>query len=163
MLPPNGASIPQIPPSENARQLMLFRNQTLALLLAVSLSLSACAGPKPILQSNAHLMTTGEPLAQEAISECTQKAEKEQIDPGETRGQKIAQGAALYALGGAVIGAVGGITSGMSAIAALIAGSVLGLVGGVAGAMSPLDPNSDYAAYFGACLKKNGYELKGWH
>lgn len=29
--------------------------------------------------------------------------------------------------------------------------------------MSPLDPNSDYAAYFGACLKKNGYELKGWH
>lgn len=66
-------------------------------------------------------------------------------------------------MGGAVIGAVGGITSGMSAIAALIAGSVLGLVGGVAGAMSPLDPNSDYAAYFGACLKKNGYELKGWH
>ncbi len=142
---------------------MFFRNQTLAPLLALSLSLSACAGPKPILQPNAHLETTGEPLAQEAISECTRKAEKDQIDPGETRAQKIAQGAALYALGGAAIGAVGGITSGMPAIAALIAGSALGIVGGVAGAMSPLAPDSEYAAYFDACLKKSGYELKGWH
>jgi len=140
-----------------------LKSKTLVPLLAVVVGLNACAAPMPILQMTGHLETMGEKRAQEDITECQQRAEKEQIDPGETRGKKIAQGASLYALGGAAVGAIGGITSGASGVAALIGASVLGVVGGIAGAVAPLEPDNRYSSHIGSCLKEKGYKLRGWH
>jgi hypothetical protein len=133
------------------------------LLLFISLSLVACATPhKPDLKPNSYFESVGEQVAERDITDCENLVLNRGIEYGETRVGRILQCGALSAIGGAIIGAVGGATSGTSGIAALVGASVMGVVGIIYGGASALEPSDKYKSEVNSCLAEKGYELEGW-
>ncbi|HET7058464.1 MAG TPA: glycine zipper family protein [Nitrospiraceae bacterium] len=124
--------------------------------------LSGCAGPKPILYPNAHLQTVGQDTAKQDIAECRDMAEAAGAKPGEGKAGQVAGstavGAGVGAAGGAVGGAILGAAGSGSAIGAA-SGATMGLLRGL---FSRPKPGQGYINFVDRCLKERGYEPMGW-
>jgi outer membrane lipoprotein SlyB len=134
-------------------------------LVVTVLSLSACAGPEPMLRSNAKVQLQGREISKLDVAVCQQKAEAAGLQPGTAnRGGNMAAGAALGLVAGAAVGASTGLIGGATGAAiGAAAGSGLGLIIGlVGGAYKPLDPDPPYADAVVRCLIEKGYEVSGW-
>jgi outer membrane lipoprotein SlyB len=140
----------------------LMWRQGVVVLLGISLL--ACAGPEPLLRSNAHLQLQGREAAQVDVDACQNKAEDAGLKPGTSRSANAAAGGSLGLVAGAAVGAFGGIIGGVTGIAIGAAvGGGLGLIIGVAGgSYKPLEPDSPYADAVVRCLIEKGYEVSGW-
>ncbi|MDK2742525.1 MAG: hypothetical protein NDI90_06390 [Nitrospira sp. BO4] len=128
------------------------------------ISLTACAGPQPILRSNKQLNLYGRQMAQQEIASCRKKVEETGLRPGTNQSANAATGAVLGLTLGGAVGASAGIVGGLAGIAiGAAAGSGLGLVVGLAGGtFKPLEPEPPYADAVTRCLKEKGYEVSGW-
>jgi outer membrane lipoprotein SlyB len=132
--------------------------------MALTLSLFACAGPSPTLRSNAKLQLKGRESAKLDVADCQQKAEAAGLKHGTDRSGNVAAGAGLGLIAGAAVGAVSGIVGGPTGIAIGAAvGGGLGLtIGSLGGAYRPLEPDPPYADAVVHCLIEKGYEVSGW-
>jgi hypothetical protein len=128
------------------------------------LSVTACAGPEPLLRSNKHLQLYGKQMAQQDIEACQQKAEDAGLRPGVQRSGNAAAGAGLGLTLGGAVGASAGLIGGATGVAiGAAAGGGLGLIIGlVGGAYKPLQPEPPYADAVVRCLIEKGYEVTGW-
>jgi len=129
------------------------------------LSLVACAGPGPLLRSNATFQLQGQELAKLEVIMCQQKAEAAGLKPGTgSRSGNVAAGAGLGLITGAAVGASSGIIGGLPGVTiGAAAGGALGvIIGSVGGAYRPLDPDPAYADAVVRCLIEKGYEVSGW-
>jgi hypothetical protein len=131
---------------------------------ATVLSLAACAGPEPLLRSNAHFQLQGREAAQDDVDACQNKAETAGLNPGTSRSANAASGGTIGLVGGAAVGAASGIIGGATGVAIGAAvGGGLGLIIGLAGgAYKPLEPDPPYADAVVRCLIEKGYEVSGW-
>ena len=129
------------------------------------LCLAACAGPEPLLRSNAKLQLQGREMAKLEVIMCQQKAEAAGLKPGTgSRSSNMAAGAGLGLLSGAAVGASSGLIGGVPGVTIGAAvGGVLGvIIGSVGGAYRPLDPSPPYADAVVRCLTEKGYDVSGW-
>ena len=129
------------------------------------LCLAACAGPEPMLRSNAKLQLQGREAAKLDVAACQQKIESTGLKPGTgNRSGNVAAGAGLGLISGAAVGASSGTIGGLTGVAIGAAvGGVLGvIIGSVGGAYRPLDPDPPYADAVVRCLIEKGYDVSGW-
>jgi hypothetical protein len=133
-------------------------------IVVLALSLVACAGPEPLLRSNAHLQLQGREAAQVDVDACQNRAEASGLEPGTSRSANAAAGGSLGLVGGAAVGAAGGILGGATgvAIGAAVGGGLGLMIGLAGGAYKPLEPDSPYADAVVRCLIEKGYEVSGW-
>ena len=131
---------------------------------ALLASLTACAGPEPILRSNKQLQLYGKQAGQKDAEACQQQAEKAGLQPGVSRSANSASGGVLGLIIGGAIGASTGLIGGATGVAiGAAAGGGLGLIGGlIAGAYKPLEPEPPYEEAVVRCLAVKGYEVSGW-
>ncbi len=136
------------------------------IVLAVSvLSFAACAGPEPLLRSNAHLQLQGREASKLEVAACQHKAEAAGLKPGTgNRSGNVAAGAGLGLISGAAVGASSGMIGGLPGVTiGAAAGGALGLIiGSVGGAYRPLEPDPPYADAVVRCLIEKGYDVSGW-
>lgn len=134
---------------------------SLCLILAFDL-LVGCAGPKPVLYPNAHLLEVGEDLADEDVAACEALAEDyvSKSNAGEKVAGRTVVGGAIGAAGGAVGGAIAGNVGIGAAIGAAV-GATQGFLQGLFGA-SRSEPSPAYENFVNRCLKERGYEPMGW-
>ena len=133
--------------------------------LLMCLSLAACAGPEPMLRSNAKFQLQGREAAKLEVIMCQQKAEAAGLKPGTgSRSGNVAAGAGLGLISGAAVGASAGLIGGVAGVTiGAAAGGVLGvIIGSVGGAYRPLDPDPPYADAVVRCLIEKGYDVSGW-
>ena len=143
---------------------ILVKGHSVVVLL-MCLSLAACAGPGPLLKSNAKLQMQGRETAKFEVIICQQKAEAAGLKPGTGgRSGNMATGAGLGLISGAAIGASSGIIGGLPGvtIGAAVGGALGVIIGSVGGAYRPLDPDPAYADAVVRCLSEKGYEVSGW-
>jgi hypothetical protein len=128
------------------------------------LTVTACAGPQPILRSNKQLHLYGKQMAQQEIESCRKQVEQTGLQPGVRQSTNAATGAVLGLTLGGAVGASAGIVGGLPGIAiGAAAGSGLGLIVGLAGGtFKPLEPEPPYADAVTSCLKEKGYDVSGW-
>lgn len=131
---------------------------------AFLISLTACAGPQPILRSNKQLNLYGRQVAHQEIDACQRKVERTGLRPGVHQSANAASGAVLGLTLGGAVGASAGIIGGLPGITiGAAAGSALGLViGSLGGTFKPLEPEPPYAEAVESCLKDKGYDVSGW-
>ena len=130
------------------------------------LSFVACAGPEPILRSNAKFQLQGREAAKLDVAICQRKAEMSGLKPGtENRSGNVAAGAGLGLISGAAVGASAGLIGGVAGVTiGAAAGATLGaIIGSVGGAYRPLEPDPPYADAVVRCLIEKGYDVTGWH
>ena len=135
----------------------------LTILLVMS-NLAACAGPEPILRSNAQLQLYVKEAAEREAAVCGLKAERAGLQHGTNRSENAGAGLALGVVGGAAVGASTGLIGGPTGIAigAAAGGAVGAVLGLLAGTYKELEPRQEYAAFVERCLKEKGYETAGW-
>lgn len=134
------------------------------LIVVTVVSISACAGPAPILRANAKYQLQGREAAKLDVADCQRKAEAAGLKSGTNRSGNVTAGAAIGLVGGAAVGASSGIVGGPTGIAiGAAAGGVIGLaIGSLGGAYRPLEPDPPYADAVVHCLIEKGYEVTGW-
>jgi hypothetical protein len=136
------------------------------LVLVVSvLNFVACAGPEPMLRSNAKLQLQGREMAKIDVAACQQKAEAAGLKPGTgNRSGNVAAGAGLGLIAGAAVGASSGLIGGVAGvtIGAAVGGALGVIIGSVGGAYRPLDPDPPYGDAVVRCLLEKGYDVSGW-
>jgi outer membrane lipoprotein SlyB len=136
------------------------------LVLAVSvLSVVACAGPEPMLRSNAKFQLQGREAAKLEVDACQQKADAAGLKPGtDKRSGNVAAGAGLGLIVGAAVGASSGLIGGVPGvtIGAAVGGALGVIIGSVGGAYRPLEPDPPYADAVVRCLIEKGYDVSGW-
>ncbi len=136
------------------------------IILAVSLlSVVSCAGPEPMLRSNAKVQLQGREAAKLDVAACQQKAEAAGLKPGTgNRSGNVAAGAGLGLIAGAAVGATSGLIGGVPGvtIGAAVGGALGVIIGSVGGAYRPLDPDPPYGDAVVRCLFEKGYEVQGW-
>ena len=136
-----------------------------AIVLVAVFSLVACAGPEPMLRSNAKLQLQGREAAQLDVAVCQQKVEASGLKPGTgNRSGNVAAGAGLGLISGAAVGASSGLIGGVPGvtIGAAVGGALGVIIGSVGGAYRPLEPDPPYADAVVRCLIEKGYEVTGW-
>ena len=129
------------------------------------LCLAACAGPEPMLRSNAKLQLQGREAAKLDVAACQKKADAAGLKPGTgSRSGNVAAGAGLGLISGAAVGASAGLIGGVGGVAiGAAAGAALGvIIGLVGGAYRPLDPDPPYGDAVVRCLIEKGYDVSGW-
>ncbi|MEY4704218.1 MAG: hypothetical protein RL042_414 [Nitrospirota bacterium] len=134
-------------------------------LAAAVLSFAACAGPEPLLRSNAKLQLQGREASKLEIAACQNKAEAAGLKPGTgNRSSNVAAGAGLGLISGAAVGASGGLIGGAPGvvIGAAVGGTLGAIIGSVGGAYRPLEPDAPYADAMVRCLIQKGYDVSGW-
>jgi hypothetical protein len=136
------------------------------IILAVSLlSVVACAGPEPMLRSNAKFQLQGREAAKLEVAACQQKADAAGLKPGTgNRSGNVAAGAGLGLIVGAAVGASSGLIGGVPGvtIGAAVGGALGVIIGSVGGAYRPLEPDPPYADAVVRCLIEKGYDVSGW-
>jgi hypothetical protein len=133
--------------------------------LAVAvLSFVACAGPEPMLRSNAKYQLQGREASKLDVALCQKKAEAAGLKPGTDRSSNVRSDAMIGFVNGAAVGASDGIVGGLPGVAIGSAvGAGLGLIiGSVGGAYKPLEPDPPYADAVVRCLIEKGYDVSGW-
>ena len=142
------------------------RTSVYQIVMAVSLlSLVACAGPEPLLRSNAKFQLQGREAAKMDVAACQQKAEAAGLKPGTgSRSGNVAAGAGLGLISGAAVGATSGLIGGLPGvtIGAAVGGALGVIIGSVGGAYRPLDPDPPYGDAVVRCLIEKGYDVSGW-
>ena len=129
------------------------------------LCLVACAGPEPMLRSNAKFQLQGREAAKMDVAACQQKAEAAGLKPGTgSRSGNVAAGAGLGLISGAAVGATSGLIGGLPGvtIGAAVGGALGVIIGSVGGAYRPLDPDPPYGDAVVRCLLEKGYDVSGW-
>ena len=129
------------------------------------LCLAACAGPEPMLRSNAKFQLQGREAAKMDVAACQQKADAAGLKPGTgSRSGNVAAGAGLGLISGAAVGASSGLIGGLPGvtIGAAVGGALGVIIGSVGGAYRPLDPDPAYADAVVRCLIEKGYDVTGW-
>ena len=129
------------------------------------LSLVACAGPEPMLRSNAKVQLQGREAAKLDVAACQHKAEVAGLKPGTgNRSGNVAAGAGLGLISGAAVGASAGLIGGVAGvtIGAAVGGALGVIIGSVGGAYRPLEPDPPYADAVVRCLIEKGYDVTGW-
>ena len=129
------------------------------------LSVVACAGPEPLLKSNAKFQLQGREMAKLEVIMCQQKAEAAGLKPGTgSRSGNVAAGAGLGLISGAAVGASAGLIGGVAGvtIGAAVGGALGVIIGSVGGAYRPLDPDPPYGDAVVRCLLEKGYDVTGW-
>lgn len=135
------------------------------LIVVTAMSLLACAGPEPMLRSNAKLQLQGREASKLEVAACQHRAEAAGLKPGTgNRSGNMASGAVIGLVGGAAVGASSGLIGGPTGVTiGAAAGGGLGLIIGlVGGAYKPLEPDPPYADAVVRCLIEKGYEVSGW-
>ena len=133
--------------------------------LVLGMSLLACAGPEPMLRSNAKFQLQGREAAKLDVAACQQKVEASGLKPGAgNRSGNVATGAVLGLISGAAVGASSGRIGGVPGvtIGAAVGGALGMIIGSVGGAYKPLDPDPPYADAVVRCLIEKGYDVSGW-
>ena len=133
--------------------------------MMMCLSLIACAGPEPLLRSNAKFQLQGREAAKLDVAVCQQKVEASGLKPGTGyRSGNVAAGAVLGLISGAAVGASSGTIGGLTgvAIGAAVGGALGVIIGSVGGAYRPLEPDPPYADAVVRCLIEKGYDVSGW-
>ena len=136
-----------------------------SVVFVLGMSLAACAGPEPMLRSNAKLQLQGREAAKIDVVACQQKAEAAGLKPGTgNRSGNVAAGAGLGLISGAAVGASSGLLGGAAGVTIGAAvGATLGvIIGSVGGAYRPLDPDPPYGDAVVRCLLEKGYDVSGW-
>ncbi len=143
---------------------MVNRSWHRLVVYAALISLTACAGPQPILRSNKQLHLYGRQMAQQEIESCRKQVEKTGLRHGANQSANAATGAVLGLTLGGAVGASAGVIGGLPGVTiGAAAGSGLGLVVGLlGGTFKPLEPEPPYADAVMTCLKEKGYEVSGW-
>jgi len=128
------------------------------------LTVTACAGPQPILRSNKQLHLHGRQVAHQAVESCQHQVERTGLHPGVYQSANAASGAVLGMTLGGAVGSSAGIIGGLPGVTIGAAvGSALGLtIGLLGGTFKPLEPEPPYADAVESCLKEKGYEVSGW-
>jgi outer membrane lipoprotein SlyB len=129
------------------------------------LCLAACAGPEPLLRSNAKFQLQGQEAAKLDVVACQQKVEATGLKPGtDSRSGNVATGAGLGLISGAAVGASSGLIGGVAGvtIGAAVGGALGVIIGSVGGAYKPRDPDPPYADAVVRCLIEKGYDVSGW-
>ena len=135
------------------------------MVLVLGMSLLACAGPEPLLRSNAKFQLQGQEAAKLDVAACQQKAEAAGLKPGtDSRSGNVATGAVLGLISGAAVGASSGLIGGLPGvtIGAAVGGALGVIIGSVGGAYKPLDPDPPYGDAVVRCLFEKGYDVSGW-
>lgn len=143
---------------------LLVKGHSVVVLL-MCLSLAACAGPEPMLRSNAKFQLQGREAAKLEVIMCQQKAEAAGLKPGTgSRSGNVAAGAGLGLISGAAVGATSGLIGGVPGvtIGAAVGGALGVIIGSVGGAYRPLEPDPPYADAVVRCLIEKGYDVSGW-
>ncbi len=144
----------------------MLQRQILKIVAALTvLNVVACAGPEPMLRSNAHYQLQGREASKLDVAACQSKAEAAGLKPGTgNRSGNVAAGAGLGLLAGAAVGASSGLIGGATgvAIGAAVGGALGVIVGSVGGAYRPLEPDPPYADAVVRCLIEKGYDVQGW-
>ncbi|MEK6640120.1 MAG: hypothetical protein AABZ17_05565, partial [Nitrospirota bacterium] len=133
--------------------------------LILGMSLVACAGPEPMLRSNAKVQLQGREAAKLDVAACQHKAEAAGFKPGTgNRSGNVAAGAGLGLISGAAVGASAGLIGGVAGvtIGAAVGGALGVIIGSVGGAYRPLDPDPPYGDAVVRCLIEKGYDVTGW-
>lgn len=132
--------------------------------IVLLVTITACAGPQPILRSNKQLHLYGRQMAQQEIESCRRKVEETGLRHGTNQIANAATGAVLGLTLGGAVGASAGVVGGLSGVAiGAAAGSGIGLmVGLLGGTFKPLEPEPPYADAVARCLRGKGYEVSGW-
>ena len=129
------------------------------------LSLAACAGPEPMLRSNAKFQLQGREATKLDVAACQHKAEASGLKPGTgNRSGNVAAGAGLGLISGAAVGASSGLIGGVPGvtIGAAVGGALGVIIGSVGGAYRPIEPDPPYADAVVRCLIEKGYDVSGW-
>jgi len=129
------------------------------------LCLAACAGPEPMLRSNAKFQLQGREAAKLDVAVCQKKADAAGLKPGAgNRSGNVATGAGLGLIAGAAVGASSGLIGGLPGvtIGAAVGGALGVIVGSFGGAYKPLEPDPPYADAVVRCLIEKGYDVSGW-
>jgi outer membrane lipoprotein SlyB len=129
------------------------------------LCLAACAGPEPLLRSNAKVQLQGREAAKLDVAACQHKAEAAGLQPGNgSRSGNVAAGAGLGLISGAAVGASTGLIGGVAGvtIGAAVGGALGVIIGSVGGAYRPLEPDPPYGDAVVRCLIEKGYDVSGW-
>jgi outer membrane lipoprotein SlyB len=132
---------------------------------SVAYGLVACAGPEPLLRSNAKFQLQGREAAKLEAAVCQQKAEAAGLKPGTgNRSDNVAAGAGLGLISGAAVGASSGLIGGLPGvtIGAAVGGALGVIIGSIGGAYRPLEPDPPYADAVVRCLIEKGYDVSGW-
>lgn len=135
------------------------------MVLVLGMSLVACAGPEPMLRSNAKVQLQGREAAKLDVAACQQKVEASGLKPGTgSRSGNVAAGAGLGLISGAAVGASAGLIGGVAGvtIGAAVGGALGVIIGSVGGAYRPLEPDPPYADAVVRCLIEKGYDVTGW-
>ena len=83
------------------------------IIAGIAFGLVACAGPEPLLRSNAKFQLQGREAAKLDVAMCQKKADEAGLKPGtRARSSNMAAGAVLGLLTGAGIGASSGLIGG---------------------------------------------------
>lgn len=138
--------------------------RVLGLVLLLVTSLTACAGPEPILASNKRLLLYGREKAADEIETCRGSASRAGLRAGNSGSGNVATGATLGVIAGAAVGASAGLVGGPTGVAigagtGAAIGGALGLLGG---AYKPVEPDPQFMAFMERCLREQGYEVTGW-
>ncbi|MBU6479044.1 MAG: hypothetical protein KGS09_00680 [Nitrospirae bacterium] len=131
----------------------------------LGISLMACAGPEPLLRSNAKFQLQGREAAKLDIAMCQQEADAAGLKPGTgNRSGNVAAGAGLGLISGAAVGASSGLIGGATGvvIGSAVGGALGVIIGSVGGAYRPLEPDPPYADAVVRCLIEKGYDVSGW-
>ena len=135
------------------------------IIAGIAFGLVACAGPEPLLRSNAKFQLQGREAAKLDVAMCQKKADEAGLKPGTgARSGNVAAGAVLGLLTGAGIGASSGLIGGVPGvtIGAVVGGTLGVIVGSFGGAYKPLEPDPPYADAVVRCLIEKGYDVSGW-
>src|ERR671918_3209074 len=84
----------------------------IATISSLLLGISACAGQRPVLSSNSHLMRAGPGVGERAIDECIARAEAASTESRETSKESVVAGTATGSVVGAAAGGAGGAVVG---------------------------------------------------
>ena len=134
-------------------------------MFALGMSLLACAGPEPMLRSNAKFQLQGREAAKLDVAVCQQKADAAGLKPGTgNRSDNVATGAGLGLISGAAVGASSGLIGGATGvvIGTAVGGALGVIIGSVGGDYRPLKPDPPYADAVVRCLIEKGYDVSGW-
>jgi phage tail tape-measure protein len=135
------------------------------IIAGIAVGLVACAGPEPLLRSNAKFQLQGREASKLDVAMCQKKADEAGLKPGtRARSSNVAAGAVLGLLAGAGIGASSGLIGGVPGvtIGAAVGGTLGVIVGSFGGAYKPLEPDPPYADAVVRCLIEKGYDVSGW-
>lgn len=128
----------------------------------LAVSLSGCAGPKPILYPNRHLQEVGAEAAERDVETCSQLAKDAGATPsrgktGQVAGHTVGGGAV-----GAASGAVGGAVVGHAGRGSMVGAASGATAGFLRGLFRRSQPSTAYKAFVNRCLRERGYDPVGW-